>query len=100
MPLDQQDFYLERPDTGQRTLLGQRTLPNAREQWFADSPRIGLVISTYGSAPFVELGLAANRKFCGNIPILVHDDASGEQGTLRPLCEKYSATFQCNSSRL
>ena len=95
-----EDFYFERPAANERTLVGQRMLPSAQAKLFAQRPRVGLVISTFGAAPFVELGLAVCRRLNVSVPVLVHDDGSPERQALMRLCTTYGATFQCNSSRL
>jgi hypothetical protein len=93
-------FFFIRPQTTERLSIGDRLLPNARSGWFGEKPGVGLVISTYGAAPYVELALAVRRKLYNDIPVLVHDDASPDSNALRNLCDKYGATFQTNSSRL
>lgn len=57
------------------------------------SPSIGIVIGTYGAAPFIHLHLEIRKKFYPNTPIIIHDDASDEQNTLKKLCEQYNAHF-------
>jgi hypothetical protein len=100
MNRSKEPFFFERPKAAERSSLGDRLLPNSRSRWFGEKPRVGLVISTYGAAPYVELALAVRRKLYGDVPVLVHDDASPEQNALMELCDRYGATFQTNSSRL
>src|SRR5690242_15452157 len=96
----EEEFFIIRPASGERVGLGARRLPEARGDIFPDKPRVGLVISTYGGAPWVELGLAVRKLLYPELPALVHDDASGAGGHLQELCGRYGAEFETNSSRL
>src|SRR5580658_5958744 len=101
MANEKEDFFFLRPKTDERTLVGQRELPNAQKKLFSsDRPKIGLVISTFGAVPYVELGLAIRKRFYEAIPVLVHDDASPQRDELMRLCDRYGATFQTNSGNL
>ena len=95
-----EDFYFVRPKTGQRLLLGQRTVPSTQESIFTTPPRLGLVISTYGSPAHVALALAVRRKLYPTLPVLVHDDASPEGDAVQQVCQEFDAEFQTNSARL
>ncbi len=53
------------------------------------TPAIGAVLGTYGSAPFVELGLHYLTKV-NHLPVLVVDDASGDS-RLEAVCRRYGA---------
>ena len=57
---------------------------------------IGIVISTYGAAPYVELGLKSRHLYYPENPILVHDDHSDSQRQLLELCDIYGADFVTN----
>lgn len=95
-----EEFFFLRPLTDQRLAVGRRVLPNQAQAIFTSPPRIGLVITTYGAAPHVELALALRQKLYPDLPALVHDDASGQAGDLAAVCRKYGADFEVNSSRL
>ena len=56
--------------------------------------RVGLVIGTLGSVPYVHLHLEQAKRLCFPImPILVHDDCSGQEAELKALCAGYGAQF-------
>jgi hypothetical protein len=95
-----EDFYFLRPTTGERILVGQRPVLNPQEKIFTQPPRLGLVISTFGSVPYVALGLAVRQKLYPTLPVLVHDDASDQRDELARLCEQHGVDFQTNSARL
>lgn len=95
-----EDFYFLRPNTGEKVLVGQRPVPNPQDKIFQQPPRLGLVISTFGSVPYVALALAARNTLYPTLPVLVHDDASDQRDELARLCEKSGVDFQCNSARL
>src|SRR5260221_9444993 len=66
-----------------------------------ERPSVGVVIGTYGSPCYVHLGLELLRRNLGNVPVLVHDDASFETDpdgheTFRRGCERYGAGFSFN----
>src|SRR5277367_2672062 len=93
-------FFFVRPATGQRLAVGERLLPNPLEKVFLTTPKVGLVISTFAAAPYVELALAIRQRGYPEIPALVHDDASDQTDRLSEICARYGADFQTNSSRL
>lgn len=54
--------------------------------------KIGVVIGTYASKPFVELGLAALQySTCGSVSILVHDDGSDDFPDISRTARRYGA---------
>lgn len=66
-----------------------------------ERPSVGVVIGTYGSPCYVHLGLELLRRNIGDVPVLVHDDASfetapAEYDQVRRVCERYGAEFSCN----
>lgn len=69
------------------------------EPW-ADNPKFGLVISTYGSLPYVHLALAVREKHYPDVPCLVVDDCSDEREGLHELAASYGAAFHTNSTRM
>lgn len=62
--------------------------------------KVGVVIGTYGSVPYVHLGLESLKRNCPGVKAVVHDDCSPMQDELRDLCSEYGADFQVNNSRL
>ena len=95
-----EDLYFLRPQTGEKFLVGQRPVANPQEKIFQQPPRLGLVISTFGSVPYIALALAARNALYPTLPVLVHDDASDQRDELARLCEQNGVDFQCNSARL
>ena len=95
-----EDFYFLRPKTGEKILIGQRPVPNPQEKIFTSPPKLGMVISTFGSLPYVALALAVRNKLYPTLPVLVHDDASDPRDELARLCEQQGVDFQTNSARL
>ena len=95
-----EDFFFTRPQTNQQIAVGKRRLPSQIEKIFPDVPKIGLVISTFGSPAYVDLALAIRRQLYPDIPVLVHDDASSQGDALAGICKNYGALFESNSSRL
>lgn len=67
---------------------------------YPDEPKIGLVIGTFASVPYVHLQLEMRRQLYPHIPLLVHDDSSHKTDELRDLCERYGADFEQNNVRL
>ncbi len=96
----EEDFFIVRPGTGERVALGRRKFPEARGEIFNGEPKVGVVISTFGGMPYVEMGLAVRKLFYPGLPVLVHDDASGAGEQLQELCGRYGAEFETNSARL
>jgi hypothetical protein len=95
-----EDFYFIHPKSGQRVLVGARSLPDPRPDVFPLKPKVGLVIGTYGGEAYVELALAVRSRSYPQIPVLVHDDASNQTARLQALCDRYGVDFETNSVRL
>lgn len=70
-----------------------------KEPW-ADDPSFGLVISTYGSVPYVHLALEIRKQFFPDVPVVVVDDHSNDENKLINLCQTYGADFRTNEERL
>ena len=66
---------------------------------FARPPRVGLVVGTFASVPYVHLHLESRRRHYPEVPLLVHDDASPRREELRRLCGEYGCDFESNASR-
>jgi len=64
---------------------------------FECRPKVGLVIGTSGTAPYIHLHLETAKQLYPDIPILVHDDCSGVT-QLQDLCDQYGVSF-CTSDR-
>jgi Glycosyl transferase family 2 len=62
-------------------------------------PKLGVVISTYGAAPYVHLQLESLRRLTDNVPVLVVDDCSPERDRLSQICAKYGAEFVSSEER-
>ena len=92
-------FHLTHPDGRQETFAvgrrGRGELLYRRDR----APRLALVIGTYGSVPYVHLGLESHRRHYSGVPVLVHDDCSPRRAELAELCRQYGASFQVNSSK-
>ncbi len=67
---------------------------------YPDEPKIGLVIGTFASVPYIHLQLEMRRQFYPHIPVLVHDDNSHKADELKDLCERYGADFERSNVRL
>jgi len=63
------------------------------------SIKIGIVVGTYGTVPYVHLQLESHKRFHPNIPLLVHDDCSNNKNELMKLCNKYNVHFMSNDHR-
>lgn len=92
-------IYVTRPDgTNERIHIG--TIPDTEAIFDpAKQPKIGLVVGTFGSVPYVHLGLESWRRHYSAVPLLVHDDCSSSKEALASLCGRYGATFETNSGR-
>lgn len=55
--------------------------------------RFGVVIGTYGSSAYIELGLACLRRHEPDLHVLVHDDGSPEGDRLNAICQRHGAEF-------
>jgi hypothetical protein len=62
--------------------------------------KVGIVIGTYGTIPYVHLQLESHKRFHPTIPLLVHDDASNQGTELKQLCDQYNVDFMSNPKRL
>jgi hypothetical protein len=69
------------------------------EPIFPAPPRVGLVIGTFASVPYIHLQLEARRRFYPDTPLLVHDDASPQRDELARLCSEYGGEFESNDER-
>jgi hypothetical protein len=96
----EEDFFIIRPASGQRLPLGRRKIPDPRPDIFPTTPKVGLVISTFGAPQYVELALAVRQRLYPDTPTLVHDDASHRSADLSSLCSRYGVDFETTSSRL
>ena len=66
---------------------------------FSKTPKIGLVIGTYGALAYVQLQLEARQRLYPHIPMLVHDDGSPQSDELSRLCADYGADFESAAER-
>lgn len=55
-------------------------------------PSIGLIISTFGTPDYIKLAMEVMNRNKVKIPILIHDDASGNEG-LPQVCKDYRIEF-------
>lgn len=62
--------------------------------------KIGLVIGTFASAPYIHLSLESRKRYYPHIPVLVSDDASPKRAELEKLCNRYKVDFISNSSHM
>jgi hypothetical protein len=53
---------------------------------------LGLVISTFGTPEYIQLAMEVMKNNGVNIPVLVHDDSSGDKN-LQEICRKYGCNF-------
>lgn len=70
------------------------------DRLYAKPPKVGLVIGTFAAVPYVHLQLEARRRYCPQVPVLVHDDFSPFRGELSALCRRYGSDFESNSERM
>ena len=92
-------FHLTHPDGRRETFpVGRRRCPD-RLYRRDRPPRLALVIGTYGSVPYVHLGLETRRRHYPGVPVLVHDDCSPQRDELAEVCREYGASFQVNSAK-
>jgi hypothetical protein len=61
--------------------------------------KLGIVISTFGTPAFIALQLESARRFAPGVPVLIHDDCSGD-AELPRLTLQYGAEFQNTPCRL
>jgi hypothetical protein len=100
MTIPTEDLSFIRPATGERIAVGPRVQGSPVEKLFTGVPKVGLVISTFGALPYVDLHLAVRQRVYPDLPVLVHDDASGQTNALAELCRVHGVTFQTNSIRM
>lgn len=63
-------------------------------------PKLGVVIGTHGSLPYIRLHLELRKRNWPSVPCLVVDDASEQVEELRALCDSYGCDFAANERRL
>ena len=61
--------------------------------------KFGIVIGTYGTPAYVALGLEAKKRFCPDVPALVHDDCSDAGDEVYGVCRRYGADYVTTQSR-
>lgn len=66
---------------------------------YGNDAKVGAVIGTFSSVPYIHLQLEARKRFYPDIPLLVHDDASSKTDELKGLCSRYGCDFETNSYR-
>jgi hypothetical protein len=62
--------------------------------------KIGVVIGTYASLPYINLGLESWKRNYPHVSMLVHDDCSRSQNSLEKLCNEYGCDFETNNFRM
>ena len=75
------------------------TPPRSEAIYPSEDLKVGVVISTYGSTPYVHLGLEMLQRHCPGVPVLVHDDHSDNE-SLVEVCAAYGADVVSNPDRL
>lgn len=55
--------------------------------------KVGLIIGTRGSAPYIHCHLECLKRHEPNVKVMIHDDASPQEGRLRELAADYGAAF-------
>jgi len=73
--------------------VAMATVPPVRRTKIPANPKIGVAICTYGSVPYVHLGLECLKRHEPGVPVLIHDDSSPDQEKLRQLAAMYGADF-------
>lgn len=63
------------------------------------NPKIGIVICTHRSVPYVHLGLEALSRNEPDVKVLVHDDCSVDKAEIEELARRYGADFVSTVSR-
>jgi hypothetical protein len=64
------------------------------------TPSVGLIIGSYAAVPYVHLHLEVWRRYCDNVPILIHDDCSPKRDELEELSAAYGAAFHSTLRRM
>lgn len=67
---------------------------------FGSAPKIGLVVGTHGTTPYVHLHLENAKQLYPNLPILIYDDCSDKIQEINALCTAYGVDFDFNHQRL
>ena len=70
---------------------------NKAESIYSNDFKLGVIISTHASTPYIHLGLESWRRNYPSVKVLVHDDCSDESSQLRILCHRYGADFESNN---
>jgi len=89
-------FYADDFDFGYPPLPQDRV----KREYLVPCQKMGIVVGTYGTPPYVELQLNSLRKFMPNCPILVVDDHSDHWEEIEQLCRRYCVDFLVNSENL
>jgi hypothetical protein len=66
---------------------------------YPQHPKVGLVIGTYASIPYIHLQLEARKRFYPSVPVLVHDDGSPRWRDLHKLCREHGADAHLATTR-
>lgn len=66
----------------------------------AREPKLGMIISTYSSVPYVHLQLENRKRLGITLPTMVTDDCSPHKELLKFLCEGYGVVFYSRKDRL
>jgi hypothetical protein len=76
--------------------------PLNREQHtvIPDNPKVGILVSTFGTPAYVALQLESRRQFNKHLPCLVVDDCSTAYPELTQWCRYYGAELHTNEKRL
>jgi hypothetical protein len=93
--MEHRDFSILSAENPQRI---SRILEHS-EPIFPGLPRVGGVVGTFASVPYIHLHLEARRHFYPDTPLLVHDDGSHHREELGRLCDEYGCEFETNDSR-
>lgn len=67
---------------------------------FEAPPCMAVVVGTFAAVPYIHLQLESRRRFCPDVPYLVHDDCSPLRDRIAGLCGEYGVDFEHNSRRL
>lgn len=78
-----------------RRLTNYNVLP----QIYTRTPKVAVVIGTYGTPGFIDLHLNLLKKNAPDVPVLVHDDNSPDEEQLRAVCDRYGAALMTRKKR-
>lgn len=67
---------------------------------YTNNPNIGVVISTYGCVPYVDLQLYFLKQINHIDNILIHDDCSPDKDKLKELTKQYNVDFYSTPNRM